>query len=226
MKLRFVAALAMTLLLATALWAIHSQGRRIQTLRAGQREQVRLLSGTTREPGAENGTRAAGPRSARSEMDSEILKLRNEVAQLARLQRDLQPVRTEHERLQKQLASARTNATPGLPPGYLRKSQAKFAGYGTPEATLQSFLWAIHNRDTTNIQRALTPESLRLVRSMPSGGEGLADQMQAFVGASVLESQSLPDGSSRMRIEIMPGLPATYVRYWLVDGEWKMDLPR
>ena len=46
-----------------------------------------------------------------------------------------------------------------LPPGYIRKSEARMVGYSTPDDTLQSFLWAIQNRDLTNVLQALAPDS-------------------------------------------------------------------
>ena len=41
-----------------------------------------------------------------------------------------------------------TNSSSGtLPPGYVRKRQARLVGYNTPEDTIQSFLWAVQNHD-------------------------------------------------------------------------------
>src|ERR1051326_6275308 len=70
----------------------------------------------------------------------ELLRMRAEVARLTNRRRELTGVDKENERLRTQLAASRTNrnAAVELPSGYIRKSTARFLGYTTPEATLES----------------------------------------------------------------------------------------
>jgi len=82
-----------------------------------------------------------------------LLRLRNEVSRLTGRKRELTGALTENESLRAQLARRATNspAGTGLPAGYIRKNQAKMAGYNTPEDTIQSLLWALNNRDFPNL---------------------------------------------------------------------------
>ena len=96
-----------------------------------------------------------------------MLRLRNEVHQLTGRQRELAGERDENERLHAQVAARATNApaADGLPPGYILRSKAQFLGYSTPEDTIQSVLWAMQNRDFTNLLQAMTPESAKKLQA-------------------------------------------------------------
>ena len=90
-----------------------------------------------------------------SEPSLEVLRLRSQVGQLERRKRELAAVTEESKRLQAQLSTKATNVTSGvaLPAGYIRKSEAKYAGFGSPEDSLQSFLWAIEHRDLRTLMQ-------------------------------------------------------------------------
>jgi hypothetical protein len=96
----------------------------------------------------------------------ELLRLRSEVARLTERRRELSSIRTENEHLRVQVAASRTNvaAANALPPDYMRKSEARFVGYNTPADTIQSLLWAVQNRDLTNMMEAFTPEMSQQLR--------------------------------------------------------------
>jgi hypothetical protein len=77
----------------------------------------------------------------------ELMQLRNRVATLRERQRAMAGVSNANVRLKEQLV-ALTNYSRGMgPPGYIRRAQAQYRGAGTPEATLESFLWAIEQRN-------------------------------------------------------------------------------
>src|SRR5207249_1979942 len=85
----------------------------------------------------------------------------NQVAQLIRRQRELANVPVENERLQTRIPSARTNAAKPLPPGYIRAGEARNLGYASPEAALETLLWAIRNRDFPTVVASFSPEAAR-----------------------------------------------------------------
>jgi len=95
----------------------------------------------------------------------ELLQLRNRVNMLTHRNRELAGVQSENERLRLLITERQTNGPTALPPGYIRRSQARMVGYNTPQDTLQSFLWAIKNHDTTNVLLALTPEQAEWYQS-------------------------------------------------------------
>lgn len=163
------------------------------------------------------------------EEKSQLLRLRGEVTLLLNRQRELAGVRAENDQLRAQLAASRTNASAatGLPPGYVLRSQAQWAGLATPEDTMQSFLWALRNRDFTNLLQTLTPESAqKLEQSFQRAGGKAGDLFDTpFPGLAILSRKSLPDGSIEATVEIAPGITIPKFRFQQVGGQWKMAWP-
>ena len=157
----------------------------------------------------------------------EVLQLRNQVSQLRRRRDELLPVRAEHDRLVLELADRGTNAS-GLPRNFIRKSEARLVGYNSPEATLQSFLYAIRNRDLTNFFQAFTPEGISQLKSQGLESadrlEKLFDDSQDLIGVSILDQKRHQDVIAA-NVQILPGVPPTPILFRLVNAEWKMDGP-
>ena len=155
----------------------------------------------------------------------EVLQLRNQVGQLRRRRDELLPVRAEHDRLVLELAARGTNAS-GLPRNFIRKSEARLVGYSSPEATLQSFLYAIRNRDLTNFFQAFTPEGVSQLKSQglesPDRLQKLFDESQDLIGLSILDQKRQQDLISA-NVQILPGVPPTPILFRLVNSQWKMD---
>jgi len=156
----------------------------------------------------------------------EVLQLRNQVGQLRRRHDELLPVRAEHDRLVLELAARGTNAS-SLPRNFIRKLDARLVGYNSPEATLQSFLYAIRNRDLTNFLQAFTPEGVSRLKSQglesPDRLEKLFDDSQGLIGLSILEREQQQPDVIVANVQILPGLPPDKVFFRLVNGQWKMD---
>jgi hypothetical protein len=158
---------------------------------------------------------------------AELLRLRNEVGQLMERKKSLGDLRNENQRLTAAITARSTNDANTLPPGYMRKSQAQWAGMSTPENTLQSLLWTLQNRDQTNLLRLLTTESASRVSSDLASDPGKFFDAAPIPGLRVLEQKTQPDGSIIMQVEFIPGqgpLPGSTIHFRLIGGEWKMDL--
>jgi len=155
----------------------------------------------------------------------ELLRLRNQVSLLTRRRQELAGIRSENERLRLLFAERQTNPPSALPPGYIRKSQARLVGYNTPDDTLQSFLWALQNRDATNVLLAFTPEMARWFQAQAqrSGSlESLFEHSEALIGFSIVSTQRFDDGTLQADIEIVPGLPTIPVNLHKIGNEWKI----
>jgi len=156
----------------------------------------------------------------------ELLQLRNQVGQLRRRRDELLPVRAEHDRLVLELAARATNAS-SLPRNFIRKSEARLVGYNSPEATLQSFLYAIRNRDLTNFFQAFTPEGVSQLKSQglesPDRLEKLFDDSQDLIGLSILNQEQLQPDLIMANVQFLPGLPPDKVFFRLINSQWKMD---
>ncbi len=98
----------------------------------------------------------------------EIHKLRNEVSQLRAGARELDKLRAENQQLRgsNQRIPVAPNASPGgapataAPEAFYPKENWAFAGYATPEAALQSVVWAMREGDTKTFLASVTPEEM------------------------------------------------------------------
>lgn len=175
-----------------------------------------------------NGFEASQSMSSPAESVSpELLRLRSEITRLSARKSELANVTQEGESLRARLADAQTNAPAGsrLPPGYIRKAEAQFVNYSTPENTIQSFLWALQRHDVPRFLEALLPEEAQSMRNR-IGMSGEAESFKgwdALPGMAVQSRQDLPDGTVELQVEIGPGLPSQKIQLRQLNGEWKLD---
>ncbi len=206
----------------------------VQRCRLGElRAEVGRLAQQYAGPEA-SGTPAAGQSVASGRTDTasvspELLRLRNEVRRLTALKQELEQARAENERLRLELAGAGTNNVPGraLPPGYVRRANAQLAGYNTPEDTMQSFLWALHHKDSARLLEALTPKAAewfqtRLTDSSQSIEEYF-QEMEAVLGMAVVGKEESSEGHVELRVVVAPGLAPEHFRLESIDGQWKIQ---
>src|SRR5262249_42307138 len=115
-----------------------------------------------------------------------------------------------------------------LPAGYLRKREAKFVGYSTPENAFQSFLWALGNHETNALFHALTPGAAQKLQARledPSQAVEFFKGIDAIPGLAPQNRKDQPDGSVQFEVEAVPGLRKETMSLRLISGEWKLDLP-
>jgi len=165
----------------------------------------------------------------------ELLRLRGQVGQLERHRRELAGVRAENESLRVQLANRGTNTAGGLafPAGYLRMVDAKFVGYDTPEATLQTMMWAVQKQSVEDLLQVLSPKYAReVVAEIQKAGSSdeffkgangvpglqVLGQPEATAAADevVLHVEVVPDGHA-------PGEKPQELRFKLIGGQWKLN---
>ena len=199
------------------------QSRRLDALRGeSHRLQEQLEAARTK---AESNGAVAGPVVSPSE---ELLSLRNEVSQLTRRERELAGVPSENERLRTQVASARTNTATQLPANVFRKSVARNLGRATPDATLETFLWAIRNRDLPVLLGCFTPElAARIDQHREATGESVEQFFEASDGMpviNVVERVREADGQWQYRVEMALGSSGPeLILFRLINGEWRME---
>ncbi len=164
-----------------------------------------------------------------SEADKlELLKLRGEVTRLRERQRELAGVKAENQALRARAGVKGTNAVGpqvALPPGYVRRQDAQFLGQATPEAALQSFFWAIQNRDTNTLVRLLPDEGVQdMLREMEKQGEAeFWEAIGIIPGFRLVGSERRSDTETVLKVQIMPGDNAQSMTARLVGNEWKLQ---
>ena len=212
---------------AGSVWAVLAQRQQLSTLRAERQAMVITPDEGSAVPGERQSDTASQSDAAHSE---ELLRLRNEVTRLNARKRGLAGVVEENERLKSQLESSQTNAQAGnqLPAGYIRKAQAQFAGYSTPENAFNSFLWALRTHETTMLLQSLTPGAAQKLQARlqdPGQAGEFFRNLDALPGLAIQNRKDQPDGSVQFEVEIMPGMPKETMGLQLISGEWKLDLP-
>jgi hypothetical protein len=213
----------------TTLVGVLFQKHHLARLRSEQQSLIAPYETTveTRSPARSDTPRVAGPRATASP-SLELLHLRSEVNRLTNRRRELAVARSENGRLRVQFAASRTNISPAnaLPPGYVRKSDARFVGYNTPADTIQSLLWAIQRHDITNMAEAFTPEEARQLQeeAQRSGVEAFFKDASILPGMHIKSQQQMPDGSLELEVEVVPGQPLPdRMRFRQINGQWKLD---
>src|SRR5215471_19238093 len=203
-----------------------AQNHRASTLHA---EQMALLTQSNQpapatQPDAVNATRDSD--STTSPTSPELLQLRSQVGQLMQRRHELQTERTENEHLRGLVSVAGTNAP--LPAGYIRRKQARWVGQNTPDNTLESFLWAVENRNTTKLLSLLAPRSAdELNKAIADQGDAFFNGASMVPGMHIVSHKRLADGSIEATIEVMPGQPVDEpCIFRMIDGQWKMDFTR
>ncbi len=216
------------------LWGVWGQRSQLAGLRAEQQHLLAQLTakaeGSASLVQAEAGSAGSGTGSPTLMVTPELLRLRSEVTRLTERRRELASARGENERLRAQLASRGTNGPGGLrlPPGYIRKSEARMVGYNTPENTLQSLLWAVQNHDVTNVLRAFTPDRAEhFLAEAAHANKPIEDffrESVALPGMAIVDRrQDTNDGSIELEVEVAPGwVPHADITFQQTNGQWKI----
>ncbi len=162
----------------------------------------------------------------------ELLQLRRQHTELNRRMRELGAVETRHAELSRRLATSRDDPdSPSvvLPEGYMLRREAVNRGLASPEASLETFLWALENRDESTLFRTLTPESANEwgERMTRQGKEEMWNEAAAVPGFKIHDTESQPDGSLKVQLLIIPGEeptrnpPSLTMRN--INGEWRIE---
>jgi len=151
-------------------------------------------------------TPATAPETMGEEQRTELLKLRAEVTQLRTQTNHIGVLVEANEKLKTSLREARTpaqaagnrkklNPEDALPQDIHPKDSWAYRGYSTPDATIESTLWAMANGDKDTILKAFAPDMLTNMMKHLDGKE-FAEEVKKMNMAEfrVLDRQQLsPD---------------------------------
>jgi hypothetical protein len=171
----------------------------------------------------------------------EVYKLRNEVSQLRAGVKEADKLQAENQRLRaagKPLQAVPSTAVAGpsaaaSQEGYYAKENWAFTGYATPEAALQSVIWAMREGDTRTLLASVTPEEME--RMQKEWGNKSEAQVSADAkrgtdklnGIRILESKTLSDDEVVLSVYAAGGedkvQKISMKRY---GAEWKMAGPK
>ena len=155
----------------------------------------------------------------------ELLRLRGEATRLRERVRGLSGLRVENEKLRAGVkAAGQPGAGPGLPAGYVRRRDAQFAGYGSPEATLRSLLWAIEHQDTNSLLAAFDAEHSQGMRDALAreGAEEFWKETGVIPGCRIVATEQVADDEVDLKVEFAPGDTPQSMRFKRVGDDWKL----
>jgi hypothetical protein len=161
-----------------------------------------------------------------SEADKqELMRLRGEVAGLLRRQRELASVRQENASLRGSVSPGTANAIgTKLPPGYVRRAQAKLAGTGSPEAALQSFFWSLEHRDTNQLFQVIDLDvSQQLQEQLTRDGiDKFWEEARQLPGYAVVASEPVSDSEVRLQVQLIPDTDPERIELRRDAGGWRI----
>lgn len=194
------------------------------------------------------GTQGTGPGGQQNEElerlrteTGEVHKLRNEVSQLRAGAKELGQLRTENQKLRtadRQLQAAPKTGVAAPSPAtsqerYYAKEDWAFTGYATPEAALQSVVWAMREGDTRTFLASLAPEEMARVQKEwgnKSEAEISADAKRGTDKISnlrILESKTLSDDEVVLNVYAAGGEDKVQkISMKRIGGEWKLAGPK
>lgn len=217
---------AMVAVLAVG-WAgstAYRQRVEIRDLEERQRSLDRETLAATAE--VESVAQSAPPAALSAAEKIQLMTLRSRVTELSEIKRRAAKVTAENTALSNQAATLNQLASRTFPPGWVRRGDAKSAGFGSPEAAFESFLWALEHRDTNVLYQALVPEMHEALarRWQSAGPEQFWKEGSLIPGFRLTQVTTIGEGEVRMEIEMVPGMPLSQVPAIRTNGQWRIRL--
>ena len=228
MKTIFAIAL-LGLLAAAFFWERNAMdGLRAQheSLRAEKLEAVQLADENRDLPGL----RAAADPAGRSD-HTELLRLRNEVRRLRAQQQEAEKLRAANQRVAEEIKSGKfTPRRLADMEGAVPREKWTFAGFATPEATVQSFLAAFASGDPEQFIRCLPPRDAELMRQkMAQDPEsfrkdflGEFDKLGKVSAFRITGTRSIDDERMEVRVQVVADGESMPLPLRRVGNEWKL----
>jgi hypothetical protein len=219
MKIRSLIGVVLTLLsFGTALVAVQ-QHRRLTAIRMGHETIHETPHSTT--PHAESQPTNSTANLMPSE-HLELLQLRGRVRPLMDEIAEVRAGTNRTARLRGQLAEVRKLSAPPSP-GYLRRSEARNVGNGSPEAVFETFLWAAQHRDASTLLGLLDePGRQSLERQLnDQGPDKFSHEVTSLPGGRILQRQESGDHTVELEVEFTPGM-TDKIKFQPATNGWVM----
>jgi hypothetical protein len=228
MKTLFAIAL-LGLLAAAFVWernAMNGLRAQNESLRA-EKQEAGQLAGENRDL---VGLRAAAGPAGRSD-HTELLRLRNEVRRLRALQQEAEKLRAANHRVAEEIKSGKfTPRRLADVEGAVPREKWAFAGFATPEATVQSFLAAIVSGDPEQFLRCLsTRDAEQMRQKMAQDPEsfrkdflGELDKIGKVSAFRITGTRSTDDDRMEILVQVVADGESMPLPLHRVGNEWKL----
>jgi hypothetical protein len=187
-------------------------------------EETTAMAGV---PGSDKGEASAhskGPTDALTEAEhDELLRLRGQLRPLMDQVAAL-PSLTNRNLLLKARRNAARKANEPFPADFIRKSEAKNAGNGTPEASLETFLWAVQHQDTNVLLGIVGGGFAEMMRNQFAQGipTNFFRELGALPGMRILGRTNVTADSMELNFETVPGTSLSF-KFTRQTNGWVLD---
>ena len=170
-------------------------------------------------------------RPAPDEQSLELLRLRGQVGVLREQCKDLESVRSANRAAHAMLESKATNSVATA--DYWPRDSWSFSGYGSPDAALQTSLWAANNGDLKAMLASTTGDLRKMVEADLTGKSPeeasikAMDEVINFRSVRVLNRETQADDTAVLTVAIEDKAETETVKMLLkkVGNEWKIAGP-
>jgi hypothetical protein len=167
---------------------------------------------------------------------TELLRLRGEAAMLRSQEQELRSANKENDQIHGSLSNylATTEENARSITNYWPQNSWTNAGYGTPEAALQTELWALNNGDVSNFMAGLAPDRLKELgdgltnKSTSEVSADMANEIYDLKSVRLLREESPDANTVLLELECMKrDAPDTVTMVMQrIDGQWLFGGPR
>jgi hypothetical protein len=160
----------------------------------------------------------------------DLHKLRNEVRQLREQKPAWDKLRAENQRLR---VGAKSDGSPASgasqPANMIAKERLSDAGFGSPEAAIQTLFWALCEGNIGRIRNCFSEEAIKKGNGLPieQAQGGAPPMMAGFKSFRVVAKKAVAADQVELGIQISADetLPVEVVLpLKRVDGEWKVNM--
>jgi hypothetical protein len=167
-----------------------------------------------------------------TETTKELPKLRNEVRQLRQQKPELDKLQAENRELAAALKAAPKTTARRMTEaeGFVLREKWAHAGFATPEATVQTFFWALANKDLRAWAQCISgKDGLKMEQEIRESADGGAKRMETkfaevanIQGFRIAERKQIAEDKVELGLQAATGGQMLLMRLQLVDGEWKL----
>ncbi len=153
----------------------------------------------------------------------ELMRLRSQVTDLRERQRKQFGLTNELGQLQAQWATVTNLASGLLPAGWVRRKDARLAGFASPQAAFESFLWAVERRDTNALRQAVSRDTWEAVQEqLNAANDSFWREAEHLPGFLFRSASTQPDGRVRLLIDVAPGVSGPPMMMEFREGGWRL----
>lgn len=169
---------------------------------------------------------------ALQEANRELPKLRNEVRRLRDEKREFETLQAENERLAAALKGAPKMVAPHMSEaqGFVLREKWAHAGFATPEATIQTFFWAIAQRDVKTWAECMSGSNReKIEQQLRESGDGMRKQFERefaelaqIQGFRIAERKQIAEDKVELGLQAAAGGRLMPMPLRRLNGEWKL----